>query len=107
MLFKIISVINIFVGTFLLFYFYKCLYLPAQAIKKILAYLETKKLNVMLDEEDLRCLLRGDILKIVQALSGQEIGQIALSDIGFDRIGLALDDAEAQKDTYKNHIKEI
>ncbi len=57
-------------------------------------------IKIVFDEEDLRCLIRGGILKI-KSPSGIEVEMI-LTDIGFPAISRALTDAMAGKDQYED-----
>jgi hypothetical protein len=55
-------------------------------------------MNIRLDEEDFKCLVRGGVLKIGDI-------HIILSDIGFDCMDYAISMAHDGIDTYKDHIK--
>lgn len=55
--------------------------------------------GIMLDEECFRCLVRGGVVH-----SGKI--RIALSDIGFDRMSKALEDAVNGQEIYKDHHKD-
>ena len=61
---------------------------------------ESKQMNIMLDEEDLKCLLRGGILTVNKNL------RIALKDIGFMKIQDALISAEDGIDIGKSRDRE-
>jgi hypothetical protein len=54
--------------------------------------------GIMLDEECFKCLVRGGVVH-----SGQI--RIALSDIGYERMLNAIDEATQGNDTYKDHYK--
>ncbi len=56
--------------------------------------------NIMLDEKDFSCLVRGGIIHMGNL-------RIVLKDIGFDIMEQSLDSALAGKDIYKDHVKEI
>lgn len=55
--------------------------------------------GIMLDEESFRCLVRGGVV-----YSGKI--RIALSDIGYEAMLNAIDDATQGKDIYKDHHKD-
>jgi hypothetical protein len=57
--------------------------------------------NIMLDEEDFKCLVRGGVI----CITGHGI-KIALKDIGFEAMDEAITMADKGIDIYKNHDKE-
>jgi hypothetical protein len=58
-------------------------------------------MNIMLDEEDFKCLVRGGIICIKGGV------KIALKDIGFDKMDEAITLADKGVDIYKDHHKDI
>lgn len=59
-------------------------------------------MNIMLDEEDFKCLVRGGVISINKGGV-----KIALSDIGFDRMDIAIALAVEGVDIGKNHEKDV
>jgi hypothetical protein len=55
--------------------------------------------HITLDDEDFKCLVRGGIITVNENL------QIALQDIGFDKMYEAIESAEQRIDIYKGHAK--
>ena len=47
-----------------------------------------REMNIMLDEEDFKCLVRGGVLRVNEHL------KLALEDIGFDRMEAAIESAK-------------
>ena len=58
-------------------------------------------MNIMLDYEDFKCLVRGGIICISGGV------KIALHDIGFEKMDEAITLAGQGVDIYKDHHKEI
>ena len=58
-------------------------------------------MNIMLDYEDFKCLVRGGIICISGGV------KIALQDIGFDKMDEAITLADQGVDIYKDHHKDI
>lgn len=54
---------------------------------------------IMLDEKDFACLVRGGILRCGNV-------QIALQDIGFIQMEIAIENARVGIDRYKGHTRE-
>lgn len=61
---------------------------------------EPREMNIMLDEEDFKCLVRGGVLKVNAHL------KLALKDIGFDRMDSAIDSAPDGIELYKARDRE-
>lgn len=49
---------------------------------------EPRQMNIVLDEEDFKCLVRGGVLKVNDHL------KLVLQDIGFDRMNAAIESAQ-------------
>ncbi len=59
-----------------------------------------KQMNIMLTDEDFQCLVRGGTLTVNANL------RLGLQDIGFDRMHMAIDSAEARIDVGKPRNRE-
>lgn len=55
---------------------------------------------LMLDEKDFNCLVRGGVLHAGNL-------RIALRDIGFEQMDMAIDAASRGCDTYRDHVKVV
>lgn len=85
--------------------FYKVFGKPADPAKldEMMQYKKEKlmkRTTIILDEQDFKCLVRGGILYV-----GTQ--QIALQDVGFDRMEFAIQLARMGEDTGTDHIKEL
>lgn len=68
------------------------------------------KINILLNQDDFSCLVRGGILNVIFIdIDGCKISevQIALKDIGFDNMNAEITRAELSNDIYKDHTKII
>ena len=61
---------------------------------------DNRRMDIMLTEEDFRCLVRGGVLRVNDRL------KIALQDIGFDRMDSAIQSARHGIELYKPRDRE-
>jgi len=78
-------------------------YSYSKLIQEIEKYYRGKeKFYLALNEEQLRCLMRGGVVKCANS-SRNQFMELILCDIGFDRMELALKDAIKGKDLRKDY----